>query len=53
MAMGDPTDPDNWLFELVDDYVDPVSKGVGLWSSIQVDSNNNVHIAYMDENMMT
>ena len=37
-----------WSFELVDDYID-IGKGVGLWSSIQVDPATNVHIAYMDE----
>jgi hypothetical protein len=37
-----------WAFELVDDYID-IGKGVGLWSSIQVDGGTNVHIAYMDE----
>ncbi len=38
----------DWHFELVDDYLD-IGKGVGLWSSIQVDGETNVHIAYMDE----
>jgi hypothetical protein len=47
---GDGTNPNNWLFELVPDpeYGD-IGKGIGLWSSIQVDSNFNVHIAYMSE----
>ena len=37
-----------WSFELLDDYID-IGKGLGLWSSIQVDRSTNVHIAYMDE----
>ena len=38
----------SWKFHLVDDYID-IGKGVGLWSSLQVDGDVNVHIAYMDE----
>lgn len=45
---GDGTDPNDWVFELVDDTVD-IGKGLGLWSSIQVDSYFNIHIAYMSE----
>jgi hypothetical protein len=37
-----------WSFTLIDDYLD-AGKGIGLWSSIAVDPNFNVHIAYMDE----
>lgn len=37
----------SWYFYLVDDYRDQGK--VGLWSSLKVDFNSNVHIAYMDE----
>ncbi len=37
----------SWYFHLVDDYRDQGK--VGLWSSLKVDFNSNVHIAYMDE----
>ncbi len=37
----------NWYFMVVDNYLD--QGAVGLWSSLKVDSNSNVHIAYFDE----
>ena len=36
-----------WTFKLVDDYHD--QGRVGLYSSLKVDYNSNVHIAYFDE----
>jgi len=37
----------DWYFEVVDNYQD--QGRIGLWSSLKVDFNHNVHIAYMSE----
>jgi len=37
----------SWYFHIVDDYRDQGK--AGLWSSLKVDYNSNVHIAYMSE----
>jgi len=47
MYSSNPSNPNSWVSEVVDDYHD--QGDVGLWSSIQVDPYLDVHIAYMSE----
>jgi hypothetical protein len=47
MYSNNPSNLSSWISNVVDDYHD--QGDAGLWSSIQVDPNLGVHIAYMSE----